>query len=386
MKILHTSDWHVGKKLRGVSRAEEQDRVLAEIVALAFAERVDLVLVAGDLFDTAAPAPEMVGLVYRTLLALRDTGAQVVVVGGNHDNQAGLDALAPLLRAVGIAALGQVARAGDGGFVELATRGGEKACLALVPFLSQRYVVKADALMDADAAQHTATYDDRVRRIVAALTAGFRPDAVNIVVAHLMVRGGMLGGGERDAQTIFEYSVAPAAFPGTAHYVALGHLHRFQQVGGTLPAYYSGSPFQVDFGESEDEKGVVLVEASPGVPAKVRFRPLTAGRRLRTLHGTLAELAALAPSVRDDLLRVFVREPRRPGLADEVRDVLPAAVEVRIDPQLDSSREREGERVAQRAQRSAHELFAAFLEERGYADPRLTALFAELYDEARAEA
>jgi exonuclease SbcD len=200
-----------------------------------------------------------------------------------------------------------------------------------------------------------------------------------------MVRGGRLGGGERDAQTIFEYSVDPTAFPGTAHYVALGHLHRFQQVGGTLPAYYSGSPFQVDFGESDDEKGVVLVEASRGVPAKVRFRPLTAGRRLRTLHGTLAELTALASSAGDDLLRVFVREPRRPGLADEVREVLPAAVEVRIDPQFDTSRERESERGAGRAQRTAHELFAAFLHERGYADPRLTALFAKLYDEVGAQ-
>lgn len=199
-----------------------------------------------------------------------------------------------------------------------------------------------------------------------------------------MVRGGTLGGGERDAQTIFEYSVDAAAFPGSAHYIALGHLHRFQQVGGTLPAYYCGAPLQVDFGEGDDEKGVVLVEASPGTPAKVRFRPLTAGRRLRTLRGTLAELTAMRDEVGDDLLRVFVRELRRPGLADEVREILPHAIEVRVEVD-DAAAERSPDRES-RTLSTAHELFAAYLVERGVEDPRLTALFSQLYDDARTDA
>lgn len=384
MRILHTSDWHVGKKIKGISRLEEQRAVLAEIVDVAAAEHADVVIVAGDLFDNATPTPEMSATVYGTLLDLHRGGARVVVLGGNHDNQAGLDALAPILGAAGITLLGRVARADDGGVVTLATRSGERAVIALVPFLSQRYVVRADALMNADAAEHNATYDERVRRIVAALAARFEADAVNIVAAHLMIRGGRLGGGERDAQTIFEYSVDATAFPSSAHYIALGHLHRFQQVGGTLPAYYSGSPFQVDFGESEDRKGVVLVDAEPGVPARVRFRPLTAGRRLQTLRGTVAELAAIADTVGDAFLRVYVREPRRIGLADEVREILPGAVEVRIDPEFDAGSERT--RTERGTLRTAHELFAAYLTERGYADERLTALFAELYEEARSDA
>ena len=341
---------------------------------------MDLVLIAGDLFETATPTPEASGLVYRTLLGLRSTGADVVLVGGNHDNQAGIEALRPLLREVGITALGQVARAEAGGVVDLMTRTGERVVIALVPFLSQRYVIRAEALMEAEAAEHNATYDERVRRIVAALCSGFAADAVNVVLAHLMVRGGRLGGGERDAQTIFEYSVDAAAFPGSAHYVALGHLHRFQQVGGSLPAYYSGSPFQVDFGEADDQKGVLIVDAAPGTPAKVRFLPLTAGRRLQTLRGTIAELSALAEAVGDDLLRVIVRESRRPGLAEEVREILPNAVEVRIDPELDIGDDASPQ--ASRTGRTAHELFAQFLTERGFDDPRLGSLFAELYDEA----
>jgi DNA repair protein SbcD/Mre11 len=382
MRILHTSDWHVGKRLKGVSRLEEQAQVLAEIVSIADREGVDLVLIAGDLFENATPSPDASALVYRTLLGLRGTGAKVVLVAGNHDNQGGLEALRPLLREVGITALGQVARASAGGVVELTTGSGERAVIVLLPFLSQRFVVRADALMAGEAAEHNASYDDRVRRIIASLCASFAPDAVNLVVAHLMVRGGKLGGGERDAQTIFEYTVDAMAFPGSAHYVALGHLHRFQQVGGTLPAYYSGSPLQVDFGESEDAKGVVIVDAVPGVPAKVRFLPLTAVRRLRTVRGTLGELSAIAGTTGDDLLRVLVVEPRRPGLAEEVRAILPNAVEVRIDPEVESNQPEDA--TPSRSGRTAHELFAQYLGERRYSDPRLTSLFAQLYDEQHA--
>src|SRR5213596_2801936 len=97
MKLLHTSDWHVGKLLRGRSRADEHREVLAEIAGIAAAEEVDAVLVAGDLFDTAAPSPESEEIVYRALLGLAATGATVVVVAGNHDNPRRLSAVAPLL-------------------------------------------------------------------------------------------------------------------------------------------------------------------------------------------------------------------------------------------------------------------------------------------------
>jgi exonuclease SbcD len=136
----------------------------------------------------------------------------------------------------------------------------------------------------------------------------------------------------------------------------------------------------VDFGEADDKKGVLIVDAAPGTPSKVRFLPLTAGRRLQTLRGTIAELSALAEAVGDDLLRVIVRESRRPGLAEEVREILPNAVEVRIDLELDIGDDASPQ--ASRTGRTAHELFAQFLTERGFDDPRLGSLFAELYDEA----
>ena len=98
MKLLHTSDWHVGKAIRGASRADEHRDVLAEIAAVAEAESVDLVVVAGDLFDTSTPSPESEEIVYRALLALSRTGTTVAVIAGNHDNARRLRAVAPLLR------------------------------------------------------------------------------------------------------------------------------------------------------------------------------------------------------------------------------------------------------------------------------------------------
>ena len=108
MKVLHTSDWHVGKVLKGQSRAEEHAAVLAELVDIARAERPDLVLVAGDMFDGAAPTPAATRLVTGALTALRDTGGEVVAIAGNHDNGPALDALRPWAQAAGVTLRGTV--------------------------------------------------------------------------------------------------------------------------------------------------------------------------------------------------------------------------------------------------------------------------------------
>ena len=131
-------------------------------------------------------------------------------------------------------------------------------------------------------------------RILRVLTAGFRADTVNLVAAHLMVMGGTMGGGERGAHTVFDYWVPATAFPATAQYVALGHLHRAQQLPGPAPLHYCGSPLQLDFGETANEPAVNVVDVRPGKPAVVRAVPLAAGSRLRTLRGTLVDVLAAA--------------------------------------------------------------------------------------------
>ena len=380
VRLLHTADWHVGKSLKGVSRLDEQQQVLGEIVAIARAQEVDAVLVAGDLYDSAAPSAAAQRLVVRTLTALAGTGAEVVVIAGNHDHAATLDAYGPFARAAGITMVGAVRTAQSGGVVEFTARGGERATVAVLPFLSQRYAVRAAELIAHTPAENTSRYDQLVRDIVGALTGGFRTDAVNLVMAHLTVLGGTFGGGERAAQSIFEYSVPAAVFPHDAHYVALGHLHRRQALAAPVPVHYSGAPLAVDFGEQDNTNAVLLVEATPTTPARVTDIPITAGRRLRTVHGTVDELGALRDTVGDDLLRVWVRERARAGLREEVTQLLPNALEVRIDPEFAAPITGSRPTGGPGADRSPGELFHEYLGTRSVDDHRVEELFARLHD------
>ncbi|HMK10240.1 MAG TPA: exonuclease subunit SbcD, partial [Acidimicrobiales bacterium] len=331
MKLLHTADWHVGKTIKGQSRLPEHRAVLADVVRVASDEEVDVVLVTGDLYETAAPSPDAEALVLKTLLDLRDTGAHVIVIAGNHDNAARFDAVRPVFAALGVVVMGAPRRPADGGVVELVGRSGESVRVALVPFLSQRGIVRSAELMEHDAGQNILTYDDRMRRLIGVLCEGFEGDAVNVVAAHCMVSGAILGGGERAAQTYMDYTVGAHAFPAHAHYVALGHLHRTQQMAHGSPVWYSGSPLQVDFGELDAPSNVLVVRAERTTPAVVTPVAVSGGRRLRTVRGTLDQLRAAVADNDDAYLRVFIEGPTRAGLAEDVRELLgDSVVEVRV--------------------------------------------------------
>jgi exonuclease SbcD len=382
MKLLHTSDWHVGKVLKGQSRLAEHIAVLAQVVEIARAERPDLVIVAGDLYDTAAPSPDAVRVVTRALSALRSTGADVAVIGGNHDNGPALDALRPWAEAAGIALRGAVRDNAAEHVLAGETAGGERWRLVALPFLSQRYAVRATEMYELTAAEATQTYADHIGRLLGRLAEGFEPGAVNLVTAHLTVVGAKSGGGEREAHTVLGYAVPTTVFPAGAHYVALGHLHRAQQVPGACPVRYSGSPLAVDFGEEDNTPSVTIVDVTADTPAKAREVPVTAATALRTVRGTLEELSRLDTG--DAWLRVYVWEQPRAGLREEVQELLPRALEVRIDPDLVPA-DGTGTRTAQRAGRSPRELFADYLASRGNApDDGVRELFDELYEEVSA--
>jgi DNA repair protein SbcD/Mre11 len=383
MRVLHTSDWHVGKTLRGRDRSDEHRAVLDEITRIARERAVDLVIVAGDLFESAAPTADAERIVYRALLDLSEI-APVVVVSGNHDNDRRLVAVEPLLGLGRITTRAMLAKPSEGGVLPIETSTGERAQVALLPWISQRYIVRAEELMAFDADEHAGLFAERLLGIIDRLCAGFSGDTVNLIAGHLMVAGGSLGGGERLAHTIFEYCVSPNGFPSGAHYVALGHLHRAQQLGTQPPVWYCGSPLQLDFGETDDRKCVLLVEASPSTPARVEQVPLTSGRRLRKLTGTMADLAAIAGKTGDDYLRVQIREDARAGLADEVRELFGEnAVDVTI--QSDASREL-GLDPRAHDSKSPKELFIDYLTERKALDERVVTLFDELLEEEHASA
>jgi exonuclease SbcD len=381
MRFLHTSDWHVGKTLKGHDRLSEQRDVLGEIVGIVREHGVDAVLIAGDIYESATPTPEAQQLVVQTLLDIRNAGVQVVAIAGNHDNAATFDAYRPLMNEVGIHLIGTPRPGASGGTVEILARStGEPAMISALPFVTQRKIIRAAELVANTPVENSITYSQRVEGMLGALTTTFRPDAVNIVMAHLTVTGSAFGGGERDAQSIFEYQVPASAFPATAQYVALGHLHRRQKVTAPCPVHYSGSPIAVDFGEQDNRNVVCLVEATPAEPARITDIPITKGRRLLTMRGTLDEVASRAAAVGDAFLRVFVSEPARAGLRDLVVEQLPNTLEVRIDPAFTTPTTGARPQTQTAAERSPSQLFAEFCATRNVADPRVQALFARLHD------
>ncbi|MET9343401.1 MULTISPECIES: exonuclease SbcCD subunit D [unclassified Nonomuraea] len=376
MKILHTADWHVGKVLKGRSRIDEHRAVLRELVATAREENVDAVIVAGDVFDTSAPTPEAQALVMPALMALREDGRDVVVLAGNHDNPQLLEVYRPVLGALGIQVVGAFRRPDRGGTLSFTARTGEPVRLAVLPFLSHRYVVRAAEVLTGTPAEHNRDYAARIGELLGALTAPFQADTVNIVATHGTLPGGAFGGGEREAQSIFSYYFEATAFPSATQYAALGHLHRRQQIAGPCPIWYSGSPLAVDFGEEANTPGALLVDVSPGRPAVVREVTFRQARTLRTVTGTLEQLEAM--DLGDAWVKVIVEEKPRPGLADTVRELLPGALDVALDERFRPVR---AVPKASTASRSPRELFRDYLTSAGRHDDQVAGLFDRLYDE-----
>ena len=381
MKILHTADWHVGKILKNQPRHDEHQAVLADLVRIAEAEDVDVVIVAGDLFETSSPSPQSQSLVMGTLLRLSAGGRQVVALAGNHDNADLVDSVyRPVLGRLDVHVVGRPKRPDHGGTITIKTRNGETARVAVLPFVSYRFAVRAAEAVLHEAAQHSLDYAAHVQRIVAALCAGFTGEAVNVITTHGTVLGGRRGGGEREAQTLLGYELPPAVFPASAHYAALGHLHRYQEIDGPCPIAYSGSPLALDFGEEGNEPVALVVTATPDSRAHVRPVPVAGGRPLRTLRGTLDQVLAEAAGAGEAYLRVVLTQQASAGLGELVREQLPNAIDVQIAEEF-RPRCTVGDQRRGRLDRSPVELFGEFLSEQNVGDERVAAMFGELLDE-----
>ena len=332
MRLLHTGDWHIGRAIRGRSRIPEFDDALREVVGIALQEGVDAVLLAGDIYDHRAPPPEADGLVFEALVALYEAGIPVVAIPGNHDSALRLEALARLLAPIGVTMVPRVSPPAGGSLVEVSSRDGSQAALvACVPFVPERRFGDAAALFRATEEWYQG-YAEGLGLLLAAMTEPFRPDRVNVLMAHLFTDGAIPGGGEHKITIGIEYAVSPSRLPSTASYIALGHVHRPQAVrGAPSPTRYAGSLLQLDFGETEQTKSVTLVDASPGRPARIRQIALSAGKRLVDVEGTLDEVLAKGGQLPDDYLRVFVHtDGPVPGIGERIRDALPNAVDVSL--------------------------------------------------------
>ncbi|MBM4416231.1 MAG: exonuclease SbcCD subunit D [Chloroflexi bacterium] len=382
MRFLHSADWHVGRTMRGRSRAAEFEQVLAEVVGIARAEGVDALLVTGDVWDSQTPSPEADRLVYDALRQCIDGGVQVVLLAGNHDSPRKLEGLGRLSELLGVQTQAKLLRPDGGGVLTLEGRAGETARIAAVPWVAEGRLVDAAAVMELQE-QWFASYADGVARIYAAMCAGFDAGTVNLLLGHVFIDGARVAtvdGSERLVHIGQTYALPAQRLPAAAQYVALGHVHEPQELGGApVPAAYAGSLLQLDFGERGQQKLVRLVEASPGRPAAQRAIALRSGRALVEVRGTLDAVLAEAERAGDAHLRVVLDVERpEPGLAARVREQLPSAVDVRLDYPLAEETE-----VIGIAQLQPEELFARYyLQQHGAAPAvELLALFRELHEQ-----
>ena len=290
MRILHSSDWHLGKNLEQYSRLDEQEEFLQEFIEIVENNNIDLVLIAGDIYDNGNPPARAEKMFYSALRSITRSGkTAVLVVAGNHDNPDRLVAASPLAYAHGIILLGEpksVARIGNfgefgtdskcdfdilesgEGYLELSIRG-EKAVIITLPYPSEKRLNEV-LTMEINDEDRQKSYSDRIGELFESLSSKYRDDTINLAVSHLYAMGGEESGSERSIQLGGSLSVSPLKFPKNAQYCALGHLHRPQKVPGTKGKIrYSGSPIQYSKSEINYSKGAFLVDVKVGEEAEI---------------------------------------------------------------------------------------------------------------------
>jgi exonuclease SbcD len=348
VRLAHTSDWHAGRAWKRVERLPELASVLENLGDDLEREKVDLLLMSGDVFDSGAPVAEAERVVFSFFKRLGRAGIETVVIAGNHDSPARMEAWAGLAELVGVRAVARPCPHDKGGAVQIRSKSGEQAVVAAVPFASPIRFFSALDLAGGETRAHQ-RYADGLKQIVANVTSAFRRDSVNVLMLHTHVEGAAFSGSERRVHLGEEWAATPQAIPPDAHYVALGHIHKPQRLlAAPSPAHYAGSPLQMDFGEAGEQKSFVLVDARPGQPARCERVPYRGGRALLRVRGTLADLERDAKRLSDSGSLLWVSLPLEapdPDVNARVRQLLPNALRVEallperslFDPQTSSS-------------------------------------------------
>ena len=341
MKILHTSDWHLGRTLHKVDLHEHQAAFLDWLVALVKAEQVDVVVIPGDIYDRAVPAVTSVKLLDSALARLAETGATVVLTSGNHDSPERLGFGRSLMRS-GIHLLTDVP--GIEHPVSVEDEHGEVLFFGL-PYLEPDRA-RTELVADGEpplARSHEAVTRAALERVHERAAA--HPGARTVVLAHTFVTGGEASESERDLSVGGVDSV-PAGVLGGIDYLALGHLHGCQDLTRAVgaPAWYSGSPLAFSFSERRHRKSVLLVEL--GAPAEngraavsVERIQNPVPRPLTELRGTLEEILDHRDEHGGDWIKAVVTDPARPAhLQEQLREAYPHLLLTEYAPEGRESR------------------------------------------------
>ncbi len=282
MRILHTSDWHLGRMLYGRKRDDEFQSMLDWMVATIEQQQVALLIIAGDIFDTTTPSNRAQAMYYRFLCRIAALACcrHVVVVAGNHDSPSFLDAPREILRHLQIHVLGNVAAARQDQLLLLTDAQHQpELLLCAVPYLRDRDIrqsVAGESIQDKEQKlqQGIAEHYKQLVALAQQRNAELEQPVPLVATGHLFAAGGQTveGDGVRELYVGSLARVPVSVFPDSVDYVALGHLHVPQQVAGCEHIRYSGSPLAMGFGEAAQRKQVLLVDCRPG---QLTVEPLT---------------------------------------------------------------------------------------------------------------
>ncbi|MCE3202615.1 exonuclease SbcCD subunit D [Paenibacillus sonchi] len=386
MRILHTGDWHLGRTLEGRSRQKEQEQFIDELVEIADASQADLILMAGDVYDSVNPPAAAEQLFYDAAARLTADGRPLVVISGNHDQPERVASVSPLVRRQGITLVGMPT---SEPVTVHAARTGEVAKIAALPYPSE---ARLGELLAGDAGEDELrlAYSARVGRLMNLLGREFTPQTVNLAMSHIYVLGGVESDSERPIQVGGAYTVDPSALSCGAQYTALGHLHRAQRVKGDSMIRYSGSPLAYSFSEAGQAKSVALIEVAPGAEPSFEEIYLRCGRPLVNWKssGGLQEVYGWLDEGRDATafidLELRLTEAMSLNDIQRLRKSREGIIHIRpVYPQM----EQELEEMA-RSRMPVQELFRRFYQRQtGGAEPEdsLIDLFLELAEEERRE-
>ncbi len=290
MKILHTADWHIGKKLHKHDLSRDFDLFINWLCTTIEDYEVEVLLVSGDIFDLANPSSEARKQYYRALMQLKKLHCKLILTGGNHDSPAMLDAPKEILRELEMHVIGGLPNDLEEVIVPIKGKEGKiETVIAALPYLR-------DA--DLRTAGDGNTYEDRLEAIrkgiqktfatAAQLCKDMYPGIPTIAMGHLFAAGAETSESERDIQIGNQAAFNALQFGEYFKYIALGHIHKPQRINGTVPTYYSGSPIPLSFSERSDEKRVLLIDTAMGwEPTNLKVPVF---RSLLKISGTLEEL------------------------------------------------------------------------------------------------
>ncbi|MCT7904437.1 Nuclease sbcCD subunit D [Candidatus Ornithobacterium hominis] len=313
MKIIHTADWHIGKRLHNFELDEDFQLFIDWLTQIIQQEQVELILIAGDVFDFSNPSSHSRQLFYNTMIRLQQLNCKIIITGGNHDSPAMLNAPKEILNTINISVLGGMPNDEAEAILPVQNQQNKiELVVHAIPFLRE---------VDLRKSTDGISYEDRIKVMQNGIENIYKksidlgkrnyPHLPHIAMGHLFTAGVSPSDSEREIQIGNQAKFEAQRLGNGFDYIALGHIHKPQKVNAAVPAYYSGSPLPLSFSERTDEKRILLLDTAKGFEPK--SIPVPNFRKLIRLNGCLNEIQEKLKNLEVDstlpsLLEVILEE------------------------------------------------------------------------------